>query len=140
MANPAVRKHLTFYPEDAGDSLSEAWQAKRWKDELDSDLTTPMIREHGQDFYINELAVLKSGGVCMPHRWFTRGGKMFALSWTVKLNQERTGWIIQRHREYEISSSLLLLSFPRFVESHMHYNLPHPHNIIGMFCHSYTLR
>ncbi|KAF7344648.1 hypothetical protein MVEN_01625000 [Mycena venus] len=61
MANPSVRKNLHFLPEDTTPSLSEAWQASRWLDELDSDLTTPMIRKHGQDFFIHEPTMLRDG-------------------------------------------------------------------------------
>ncbi|KAK6977422.1 hypothetical protein R3P38DRAFT_3334959 [Favolaschia claudopus] len=34
MANPRVRPHLHFYPEDSGTKLSEARQAQRWLHEL----------------------------------------------------------------------------------------------------------
>ncbi|KAJ7917816.1 hypothetical protein B0H13DRAFT_1452874, partial [Mycena leptocephala] len=54
MANPTVCKNLHFFPEDTKPSLSQAWQASRWLSELDSELTTPMIRVHNRDFYINE--------------------------------------------------------------------------------------
>ncbi|KAG6805768.1 hypothetical protein H0H92_014093 [Tricholoma furcatifolium] len=67
MSNPLVRQELHVYPEDTGSYLAEAWQASRWKDELDSSLTTPMIRLQDQDFYIDEIA-LTSGGPCMPYR------------------------------------------------------------------------
>lgn len=65
MANPTTRENLHFFPEDSKPSLSQAWQASRWLDELDSDLTTPMIRVHNQDFYINEptiLSMVQTGG------------------------------------------------------------------------------
>ncbi|KAJ6632513.1 hypothetical protein B0H10DRAFT_1771822, partial [Mycena sp. CBHHK59/15] len=36
MANPTVRENLRFLPEDTKPSLSQAWQAKHWLNELDS--------------------------------------------------------------------------------------------------------
>ncbi|KAF8156763.1 hypothetical protein B0H34DRAFT_783108 [Crassisporium funariophilum] len=70
MANPNIRKHLHFYPEDAGDQLSKAWQAEQWKNELYSSLTMPMIHIHGQDFYTDEICLLRSapGGSSIPRR------------------------------------------------------------------------
>ncbi|KZT23739.1 hypothetical protein NEOLEDRAFT_1046272, partial [Neolentinus lepideus HHB14362 ss-1] len=63
ISNPQVRPHLRFLPEDSGNRLSEAWQAQRWLHELDSSLTTPMIRTGGQDFYIYEPVLLHDGQV-----------------------------------------------------------------------------
>ncbi|KDQ20801.1 hypothetical protein BOTBODRAFT_87505, partial [Botryobasidium botryosum FD-172 SS1] len=131
MANPNVRKHLCFYPEDAGDKLSETWQAERWKDELDSDLTTPMIRVQNQDFFLNECTLLKDTTVCMPFRWFTRGDQMFARAWKVVSDDAYLGWIVDTTQECEIPSSHLLLSYPQFLESHHAYNLADPREILG---------
>ncbi|KAJ6618918.1 hypothetical protein B0H10DRAFT_1947133 [Mycena sp. CBHHK59/15] len=75
MTNPTTPTNLHFFPEDSGPSLSQAWQATRWLDELDSDLTTPTIRIQKQDFYIHEPTLLSNGLLCMPIRWFKRGGK-----------------------------------------------------------------
>ncbi|KAJ6612092.1 hypothetical protein B0H10DRAFT_1658301, partial [Mycena sp. CBHHK59/15] len=61
MANHTTRKNLHFFPEGTKPSLSQAWQASCWLDELDPDLTTPMIRMHKQDFYINEPTLLSDG-------------------------------------------------------------------------------
>lgn len=44
MANPLIRPHIRFYPEDAGSRLTETWQASRWLHELPSDILTPMVR------------------------------------------------------------------------------------------------
>ncbi|KAL0578323.1 hypothetical protein V5O48_003670 [Marasmius crinis-equi] len=74
MANPRVRRDLHFYPEDSSPSLSEAWQADRWLKELDSQLTTPMIRIFNQDFYLQEPARLRDGRLVIPIRWFMRDG------------------------------------------------------------------
>ncbi|KAI0736356.1 hypothetical protein C8Q72DRAFT_804114, partial [Fomitopsis betulina] len=83
MSNPRVRAHLHFLPEDAGQKLSETWQAARWLTELDPDLATPMLRQGHHDFYTLELTLLNGGQVCMPFRWFTRGSAVFARAWAM---------------------------------------------------------
>ncbi|KAF8150578.1 hypothetical protein B0H34DRAFT_801520 [Crassisporium funariophilum] len=128
MANPDVRKHLRFYPEDTGDHLSEAWQAKRWKDELDPSLITPMICTHGQDFYTDEICLLRNGA-CMPRRWFQRGGHMFARAW--RAHPAVNGWIIDTSQEYEIAAVDLVLACSRLITMYHHHQLPDPKVIIG---------
>ncbi|KAJ8521961.1 hypothetical protein ONZ45_g1372 [Pleurotus djamor] len=54
MANPQVRPHLSFYPEDSGKRLSEARQASRWLHDAPDDQLTPMIRLGSQDYFIYE--------------------------------------------------------------------------------------
>ncbi|EED83930.1 predicted protein [Postia placenta Mad-698-R] len=62
MANPRVRPHLHFYPEDRGERpLSEARQASRWLNEIPHDLLTPMARVRHHDYYIYEPAMLVDG-------------------------------------------------------------------------------
>ncbi|KAJ6607826.1 hypothetical protein B0H10DRAFT_2166716 [Mycena sp. CBHHK59/15] len=129
MANTSVRKNLHFIPEDTKPSLSQAWQASRWLKELDSDLTTPMIREHNQDFYINEPTVLSNGAVCMPTRWFKRNGKIFARAWKMHWASETLvghGCIVEGDQEFDIDSTQLLVSFPLLVTSHISRRVPDP--------------
>lgn len=130
MANPNVCKHLHFYPEDARDHLSEAWQAARWRDELHSGLTTPMARVNGQDFYIDEISLMR-GGACMPRRWFMRGPDIFARVWSATPSPSNSGWVVDTSREYEVAAADLLLCCPRLMEMHHHRNLPDPRQIIG---------
>ncbi|KAH9948702.1 hypothetical protein B0H21DRAFT_890351 [Amylocystis lapponica] len=115
MANPKVRPHLHFYPEDTrGASLSEARQAARWLEEIPDHLITPMARIGLQDFYIHEPAMLRSGVPCMPVRWFTRveGGQqvLFAKCW--KLEDE------------------FLKTFPELQQDAKYYGIPDPACII----------
>ncbi|KAJ6583660.1 hypothetical protein B0H10DRAFT_2168146 [Mycena sp. CBHHK59/15] len=135
MANPTVRENLRFLPEDTKPSLSQAWQAKRWLNELDSDLTTPMIRIHKQDFFINEPTLLSNGIVCMPVRWFTRGNKTFAQVWKMRWASETLrghGWIIEGDHEFDVEASDFLVSFPILVTSHISRGLPDPRIIRGI--------
>ncbi|KAF7320450.1 hypothetical protein MKEN_00829900 [Mycena kentingensis (nom. inval.)] len=142
MANPLVRDKLHFLPEDSGKKVSQTWQARRWRHELDADLTTPMIRLGKQDFYLHEPCLLKDGTACMPTRWFTRGNEMFAETWKlIPANIDgRTGWIVDaterdeetRSRE-AVNSSEFLIAFPTFKASYFSHQIPDPSMILGMF-------
>ncbi|TFK46156.1 hypothetical protein OE88DRAFT_1638675 [Heliocybe sulcata] len=129
VGNPWVRPHLKFLPEDSGSRLSEAWQAKRWLDEMDPDLLTQMIQVNNQDFYIYEPALLAAGDVCMPVRWFTRGDSILARAHP--MSQTARGWIVHEHSTLEVNSNDLLLSFPQLIHSHQYDGLPDPRVIQG---------
>lgn len=134
MSNPKVRPYLHFIPEDAGDHLSEAWQAKRWLDELDPSLTTPMARKNDQDFFIYEPCVLKDGTVCMPYRWIMRGGETVARVWAMTPDSVRQGWIVQEHVTRDVPLSEFNLSLPHFSQSYLfRTGIPSPHVILGLF-------
>ncbi|KAJ6547703.1 hypothetical protein B0H19DRAFT_1307421 [Mycena capillaripes] len=135
MANPTTRTNLHFFPEDSGPALSQAWQASRWLDELNSDLTTPMIRIHKQDFYIHEPTLLSNGVICMPIRWFKRGGKTFARAWKMRENADtdlNSGWVIEGDTEFELCESDLVVSFPLLVQSFLNRKKTDPRIITGM--------
>ncbi|KAG8953004.1 hypothetical protein FRC03_011958 [Tulasnella sp. 419] len=136
MANPRVRPHLHFYPEDAGNSLSEAWQGARWLHTMDDSLLTPMVRvtdtggSH-QDYYIHEPTLLMSGQACIPHRWFIRDKKYFAKAWELQNsgNGNDAKWIIREDRPIEVSASDLQFSLPFFEAFAESEGLPSPHLI-----------
>ncbi|KAJ6521031.1 hypothetical protein B0H19DRAFT_1086555 [Mycena capillaripes] len=111
MANPTTRTNLHFFPEDSGPALSQAWQASRWLDELNSDLTTPMIRIHKQDFYIHEPTLLSNG--------------------VIYLN---SGWVIEGDTEFELCESDLVVSFPLLVQSFLNRKKTDPRIITGIQC------
>ncbi len=131
MANPRVRPHLRFLPEDSGKRLSEAWQASRWLKELNGDLTTPMMRHTNQDFYIYEIALCRDGKPCMPVRWFTRGHKTMCKAWGLAAASDGDGWIVHKHNEFDIDLHDLLVSQPHLVETHRQHGIPDPRKIFG---------
>ncbi|KAF6750688.1 hypothetical protein DFP72DRAFT_991577 [Ephemerocybe angulata] len=120
MANPKVRRHLHFYPEDAGPKVAHAYQANRWLHELPDDMTTPMARVGTQDFYIYELAMLKSGRCCVPVRWFMapaqegNGQELFAKAWPMEMYSDDDGraWRVVKDTKYTIPATQLIRSFP----------------------------
>ncbi|KAJ7869102.1 hypothetical protein B0H14DRAFT_3083946 [Mycena olivaceomarginata] len=94
MANPKVRPHLHFYPEDSGPKLSEARQGQQWLNELPDERTTPMARIAGKDYYIHKPAMLSNGQCVVPVQWFAKGGQLFAKCWQmlVVTKENSSGW------------------------------------------------
>lgn len=88
MANPQVRPHLHFYPEDAGDELSEARQGTRWLHSLPPELTTPYADIAGQTYYTFELALTVGNRLVVPVRWFMKAGILHAQCWDVEVSDE----------------------------------------------------
>ncbi|KAL1671363.1 hypothetical protein EV122DRAFT_256545 [Schizophyllum commune] len=134
MSNPWVRRHLHFLPEKTSGSISEAWQAARWLDELDPAFLTQCIRKKDdktQDFFVYEPALLKTRHVFMPTRWFVEGDSTYAKGWYMSMDPQRRGWIVEEHTQAVISEDDLDLSFPLFHERCAIYQVPSPRSIIG---------
>lgn len=138
MANPKVRPHLSFYPEDAGAKRSEARQSDRWLHEVANNELTPMARMGTtgsyQDFYIHEPAMLRDGTICMPVRWFTVGLVLFAKCWRMETvsTDWGEGWRISECDDYTVPLTEFLKTFPELGEdAEALYGVPHPSKIIG---------
>lgn len=133
MANPNVRPHLHFYPEDSGPKLSEARQGQRWLKELPDDRTTPMVRLSGNDYYIHEPAMLASGDCVVPTRWFTKEGKLYAKCWEMQVvtKPDSTGWRVLQSQDYIVPASDFLKDFLTLQNDVARYGLPHPSWIVG---------
>jgi hypothetical protein len=135
MANPRVRPHLSFYPEDSGPKLSEARQGQRWLNELPPEQTTPMLRISGQDYYIYEPAMLDSEEpeFCIPIRWFVRGEEFFAKCWkmTIVSSDKGAGWRVLKSDTYEVPAHRFLKNLIQFQADAALYNVPHPSHIIS---------
>ncbi|KAF7358543.1 hypothetical protein MVEN_00905200 [Mycena venus] len=130
MANPRVRPHLSFYPEDSGPKLSEACQGQRWLKELPDEQTTPMLRISGHNYYIYEPAMLDSdaGEFCIPIRWFARGEQFLAKCWRmVPVSTDKgSGWRVVKSDNYEVPACRFLKNFLQFQSDAAIYNVPHP--------------
>jgi len=136
MANPKVRPHLKFYPEDSKRCLSEARQARRWLYEVADDKITPMARLGQQDYYIHEPAMLRNGECCMPVRWFTVGELLFTKCWKMEAlsSDIGQGWCIVQHDDYSVPHTEFLKTLPKLCDdANSCYGLPHPSRIIGLF-------
>ncbi|ETW83356.1 hypothetical protein HETIRDRAFT_119480 [Heterobasidion irregulare TC 32-1] len=135
MANPCVRLHLHFLPEDAGSRLAEAWQGHQWLHELDSELTTPMVRLEGQDYYIFEPALLRDSQACVPYRWFIHEDHIWARTWTMTTTGTSSGhqqWVVLEHLEVEIPITSFSMAFPHFQRSFLRLKVPSPQSILGI--------
>ncbi|KAJ3846590.1 hypothetical protein EV368DRAFT_88779 [Lentinula lateritia] len=142
MGNPKIRPHIRHYPEDSGQHVEHAWQADAWRT-LDPDLSSPMVRVGGQDFFIHELAKLDDGTYVIPFRWLTRsqglpGGpeqQFFGLAWSVEICSTFTGrgFVVHQHQTIQFPVSRLLSSFPYLVESYDLDGIPDPRNIFGVY-------
>jgi hypothetical protein len=136
MANPKVRPHLKFYPEDRQRGVSEARQAHRWLHEMADDKITPMVRSGHQDYYIHEPAMLRDGVCCIPVRWFTVGELLFAKCWKMEAisSDVGQGWRVVKYNDYSVPLTEFLKTFKEFGDdADRHYGLPHPSQIFGVF-------
>jgi hypothetical protein len=133
MANPRVRPHLRFYPEDAGKSISEYWHAKHWHECADPDLVTPLAIINGRSFFVYEPCLLADGRAIMPYRWFVCGGSITAHAWPLCSVQhgDSTGWIVEEFETITISQDELLVPFGLWATSHLADGLPDARHIIG---------
>lgn len=138
MANPRVRPHLSFYPENTGgEYLAEARQGARWLDEVPGEYLTPMIRVGARDFYVHEPLMSDDGVVRMPMRWFTRVEHgvhvLYAKCWDMQpvLSDVGAGWRVYENNAHEIAASRLLKNFPELCTSAPLHSLPPPSRIFG---------
>ncbi|KAF7303282.1 hypothetical protein MKEN_01292300 [Mycena kentingensis (nom. inval.)] len=130
LANPTIRKQLRFLPEDAGKSLSEAWQADRWLNEMDPDLATPMIRMGNEDFFVHEPAITTTG-VYMPTRWYTKVDRTYARAWRMVPAAHNTGWYVDVRRTWDIPAENFTVSFKAFTSCYGERGYPDPRIIHG---------
>ena len=131
-----VRRYLKLYPDDGAKRCCGPWHANRWHREVPSDLSGPMVRVNStatgsQDFYVEEPCLVQQsiGNVtpAIPTCWFTRQGKLFGQFH--RLIVENGLYRIGDHIEAPITE--LLLSYPLFLQSHHHYELPAPTQVKG---------
>ncbi|KIM36126.1 hypothetical protein M413DRAFT_31880 [Hebeloma cylindrosporum] len=137
MGNPKVRPHLSFYPEDSGQRVSEARQATRWLHEVPNDQLTPMARIGHQDYYIHKPAMLRDGQVVMPVRWFMRQGLLYAKCWKMSTIHSDSGssWRVTIDDGFEVSQNEFLKTFPELEkDTPLYYShIPVPSKISYIF-------
>ncbi|KAG8695014.1 hypothetical protein FRC09_009442, partial [Ceratobasidium sp. 395] len=145
MANPIVRKELVFYPQDGGNTMSQAANGQRWTKEVDASLAAPMVRKElplggHQDFFVYEplLASLPASEddptlvaqPLLPIRFFERSGELLAQAHPLACSD--AGYAIDADTHIEVPVSSFLLSLPEFRLRHASYNLPAPDQILGV--------
>jgi hypothetical protein len=140
MANPKVRPHLSFYPEDSRKAISEARQADRWLQETDNDQITPMAHLLTGDYYIHEPAMLRDGTCCIPVRWFEYDKRLFAKCWKMDTitSDVGEGWRITKCDDWVVENKEFLKAFPELRADAEMYGLPNPSCILGSFSTQYN--
>ena len=135
MANPRVRPHLQFYPEDAGQTVNEYWHARHWREEMDLTKCMPMAIIRNQQFFVLKPCLLNDGQPCMPTHWFFRDKQLFAKAWTLcVVSQElESGWVVEEYNEIEVSGDQFLVSFGNWSLSLSSDGLPRAMRILGDF-------
>jgi hypothetical protein len=135
MANPRVRPHLHFYPEDAGKTVNEYWHARHWHESADPTLVTPMAVINNDHFFVYEPTILTDGRVVMLYRWFLCGGSINARAWPLRAvrHHNKTGWIVEEHKTVIVSERELSISFGSWGARQSHNHLPSAKSIFGMF-------
>ena len=142
MANPRVRPHLKFLPDECQGRMKDARHGARWRKELSPDLATPMIISGNQHFYVYEPAKLHDGQMVIPYRWFTRTSPstgrstVFADAWkihAVTCSDLQRGYVVHEFEKLVVSSTQLSLALPMLEKTFEADGLPDPHNIIGMY-------
>lgn len=134
MANPRVRPHLQFYPEDAGQLVSEYWHARHWHQDAHPMRLTPMAVIGAQHFWSFEPCVLRNGSVVMPSRWYIRDQLVHAVAWMLRpydTGGHATGWIVEEYNSVIVSQTDFLVPFASWGASDMTTLLPDPKKIFG---------
>lgn len=114
-ANPLVRRHLRSLPDKLGDVLGEAFQADRWRCEVDPNLACPMARApDGRDYFVNEVAISTMDdevgmAAVMIRRWFTVQGQIYASASPLLTTEGQSHLVVDDRTEKQIE--ILLVSF-----------------------------
>jgi hypothetical protein len=135
MANPRVRPHLHFYPEDAGESVNEYWHARHWHEVADPSLVTPMVVVNNTHFFVYEPIMLFNSRVVIPYRWFLRGGSITARAWPLRAVKRGNdmGWIVEEFRTVIVSQREQFVPFGSWAASQINCPLPSASCIFGTF-------
>ncbi|KAG8927112.1 hypothetical protein FRC02_008455 [Tulasnella sp. 418] len=68
-ANPLLRPDMQFFPEDAGDGMSQAWHGDKWLFDAPGEALTPMVEVKEKHFYIDELVRCSDNQYFIPQRF-----------------------------------------------------------------------
>ncbi|KAH8930587.1 hypothetical protein BT69DRAFT_1210241, partial [Atractiella rhizophila] len=112
IANPLIRKHLTFLPEDTGDTVQELYQGDKWKREINARLLTPSIVVKGQLYFTDEVLKLKDGSYFLVSRWFVKAGVVHGSGYNVLWSDVLRGFIIDYRGMCSVSMDQLMMNGP----------------------------
>ncbi|KAG9091071.1 hypothetical protein FRC06_000726 [Ceratobasidium sp. 370] len=85
IANPHLRKHMTFYPHLNGKQMSQLWHSNKLLRGVPDHVLTPTIRHQNRIYYVGEL-VQRSQGWFLPLQWILKGERceMYAVGHKVE--------------------------------------------------------
>ena len=76
-------RHLRSFPEDTGTVVTEMYNAFAWR--KDPTLQTPMVSVNGKQFYLNEFAQVRCGGLVYIRSFFLKGqGILMRVNWVIR--------------------------------------------------------
>ncbi len=135
MANPRVRPHLHFYPEDAGKTVNEYWHARHWHEVADPSLVTPMAVVKNTHFFVYEPIILNNGLVVIPYRWFLHRGSITARAWPLRAvkHGNDVGWIVEEFKTVIVSQEALFMPLGSWGPGQLYPSLPSAKCIFGTF-------
>ncbi|KAF9779424.1 hypothetical protein BJ322DRAFT_1167239 [Thelephora terrestris] len=114
-ANPHVRNSMCLYPEVTS-SISESWQAGKWRDEVPLDELSPMWADWESSperhFYVNEVACTKAGKYILPKRWIVVNKKEYAECNPVYFSERRGRYRVRTSEIIRVPVDHLQLTFP----------------------------
>ncbi|KAG5649708.1 hypothetical protein H0H81_002400 [Sphagnurus paluster] len=139
-ANPLVRPHIKVLSEDSGEHLSEPCQAEKWKSEVDPNLSGPMVRKDGKDYFVNEPALTNINGsedyvVVPPTQWFVQDGKVWAKIRYLRRDPMDNGQLLIDRRTPqcdEIPLTAFFLPFDDLENNYQFHDIPDPKNVTGI--------
>ncbi|KAG9087700.1 hypothetical protein FRC06_002419 [Ceratobasidium sp. 370] len=71
-SNPHVRKHMQFYPEDAGNHSSEVWHGEKLVQGHNRKQLTPMVSHENKTYFVDEICGLADGSAFIPDMFLIR--------------------------------------------------------------------
>ncbi|KAJ7503663.1 hypothetical protein B0H11DRAFT_2222291 [Mycena galericulata] len=106
-ANPETRKFIHVYPEIPEDGvIREIWHAQKWRKDMDLDSLSPMYAAGHCHYYVNELALLKTGKFVIPIRWIQYKRAVCADAFEVIIDPEGSATVLDTATIFILASDL----------------------------------
>ncbi|CAE6440442.1 unnamed protein product [Rhizoctonia solani] len=115
LANPLLRKHMSFYPHYDDNRMSQIWHGGKLLKDVPDHVLTPMIRHNNQIYYVGEL-VQRMHGWFLPLQWMLKGEqhKMYAIGHNVEETQ--MGLQVRSDRRISVPVASFICSFPELLQ------------------------
>ncbi|KAG8762734.1 hypothetical protein FRC12_008883 [Ceratobasidium sp. 428] len=87
-ANPSVRQHLEFYPNECDGHVSEIWHGEKMTLGENREQLTPMASYGGRSFFVNEISLLDDGSFFLVDMFLKRHGQLHARGRKLEAHNE----------------------------------------------------